>query len=189
MAVILRIISQQKSNKPLKPVERSEVERKKFLDRMSFNDSRFKWLKREGKKVFQIEKLQASTYKETKVFEMVLKRVYFNILPFGRSEGYVFKADSIEYDASDQKSLSLLRDVSAWLRLGIYIDNSFNANEIKFFNRDYAAQTDFEDLSSVYYATAQEQSVINPDRGHSTLTDHLEIEKIKEQRRKNQLQA
>lgn len=185
------IYKNYKTTDKIKPVKRSEIERDNFIKRMSFNDNTYKNLVVNGKPKYRIKKIQASTYEvdkaTIKIMEMVLQPLHFRFLPFGKVNGYVFNGDNVKRSETNQNNLDLKLGTTTWLQNGVFMDNSFPKEVITYFKRDYVAFTDFENLSSVYYASAQEQSVIEPNRGHATLSDHLEIENTKEQRRKMQM--
>lgn len=189
--IALYVWRNYKPKSQVKPVKRSEIERDQFLKRMSFNDTNFKNLWVNNKPKYRIRKFQASTYKDgqndIRVFELVMKPLKFGLLPIGKEEGYTVRAENLSEHDTKPNDLVLKLGSTFWYRQGVYMDNSFSKNLIAWFVREYSAQTDLENLSSVYYASAQEQSVIDPDRGHMTLSDHLEIEKIKEQKRKLQM--
>ena len=182
------ILFKSSSSKTPKPVQRSVVERQNFLDRMKFNKSdTYKKIEVNGKYRYQIEKIQASTHEGEQVLEMVLKPLVFGLLAIGKEDGYVFKGVNFTYDTGKPSVLTMGLGVTAWKREGLYYDNTLNKKQIEYFSREYSAQTDMETLSSEYYAMGQENSVIDPTRAHATLSEHLNIERIKEERKKQQL--
>lgn len=186
LIVILYFFKQQPKNQ-LKAVNRAEIERQLFINRMSFNDSPYKFMEVAGKKKYRIQKFQASEKDGVKVFEFVMKPLMLGIVPIGKPYGYIFKADHFEYDNAKPNTIMLKPGITTWSRLGVFFDNTFSKDNITFFSRDYSAQTDLENTLSMTYSAAQEQSVIDPNRAHATLDRHLEIERIKEERKKQQL--
>ena len=190
IAVIVLIVLMLWKRQPkdtLKPVNRSEIERQLFIKRMEFNNTPYKTIDVWGKRKYRILKFQGSVKDDIKIFEFVLKPLLYGVLPYGKENGYVFRAEHFTFDTAEPETMYLKNGVTAWYRLGIFYDNSFSNDNITYFKRDFNAQTDWENLSSQYYASSQEASVVDPDRAHATLGAHLEIERIKEERKKQQL--
>jgi hypothetical protein len=188
--VIVLIVLYFLKNRPktgLKPINRNEIERENFIRRMEFNDTPYKWIEMNGKKKYRILKLQPSEKDTISVFEFVLKPVLYGLFAYGKSNAYVFNAANFKFYTAKQDTIFLNNGVTAWNYGGIFYDNSFSNDFISYFKRTYTALTDWENLSSQYYASSQEASVVDPDRAHATLGAHLEIERIKEERKKQQL--
>jgi hypothetical protein len=189
LALVGIVIFFRPQKKQLKPVKRSEIERKEFIRRMKLNDSPFETLRQNDKNKYRILKFQASTKAEMPVYELVVKTLIGGILPYGDEIPMILSKDSVDYDLAEPKFLVLKNGSTLWYRMGIFVDNRLGDELIKYFVREYTVQTDWEDLSSIYYAKSQEQAVIDAERAHKTLSDHLEIERIKEERKKLQLGA
>jgi hypothetical protein len=172
---------------------------------MDFNDSiKFKWLSIEnGKRFLAIEKFRPQlvevkeprpegknvkyeTVRSEQIFEMVVKKPIFRQVPIfiSKKMPLVLMASNVSVSTIRPDILNLKLGVTAWYDMGVFFDSSIPSSVQSDFVREFVAKTDFENLTSQYYATAQEQSVIEPNRGHQTLSDHLEIEKVKEERKK-----
>lgn len=198
---------------PLKPVIRAEVERAAFLERMQQNVATdYDWFVQAGKRRLFISRFQASIFPEKKrefrkeqdgsqkivwtdtgkdirTFEFVGKKPLLPQLGFffGRVEGFVVLADNCYIDPARPREIVFKSGKTMWKKTGIFYDNDMNPNMVEYFSRNFTAQTDYDNLLSEYYAASQEESVIDREHGHETLSDHLEIERIKEERRKKQL--
>lgn len=172
----------------LKPVNRNEIERENFIRRMEFNDTPYKWIEVLGKKKYKVLKLQPSEKETDLIYELVLKPVLYGLFAYGKPNAYVFNVTNFKFYTNKPDTIFLNNGVTCWNYGGIFYDNSFTNDNIKYFKRSYNGQTDWEELSSSYYASSQEASVVSdPNRAHDTLGAHLEIERIKEERKKQQL--
>lgn len=190
-------IFNNKGKPALKAINRGEVERKNFIRRMGFNKSKFKLLLQDGTPRLWISHFQASEFKTKdkdtpqKVFELIAQKPTFILgirLPFmSRPEPYIFNADNIILDTARPTELNLRLGITLWEKLGVFYDNTLTETAIETFTRQFNAQTDYENISAEFYAAAQEESVINHDRAHMTLSDHLTLEQINAKKRTAEL--
>lgn len=119
-------------------------------------------------------------------------RLFGKPLPFGlglgKPEGYIFKKDNLSIDPAWPMDVVLTRGKTAWRGADwIFYDNDIPHQAAAAHVREFMAQTDLENYSADVYAIMQELSVVRPEFAHATLTDTLEIEKKREERRKQTL--
>ena len=194
------------SSKPrLKPVDRSEIERMKFIERLKVNDSNYKTLWRGNKKFAKILKMSAleipvfesikkkkDPKKEekrgkpqyeivqtgtAKIIQLVVKPFMFKFLPITNP----FSKDmaiqlKIDDLIFDQDSIIMPSYCYLDFYFGIYYDKTNEPIHTSYIKRDNVMRTDLNTLASIYFAKSQEQATFDPEHAHALALKEKEIQ-------------
>jgi hypothetical protein len=181
--VILWLVRRKPS--ALKPINRIDIERKNFIERNKMNRSSFKWLWRGEKLLGSIRFLRFTDLAhrdgdpQTPAIEIIYTPSLFGLKipnPFARDICIMLNKETTEETYPN----ITIDDVATFDRfLGIYYDRKLAEEYIKV---DSVFRTDLENLTSIYYAKAQEQCTIQPQFAHETLAKQQDIELEKQKR-------
>lgn len=172
----------------LKPIYRAEIERKNFIERNKQNRSAFRWLWRGNKILGQIKTLRRSdmAHKENDVPIPAIEIVYKPSLlglkipnPFSKDICIILDKETTETIFPD---VTIDETATFDKFMGMYYDRKFQKQAEEYIKVDNVFRTDLENLTSIYYAKAQEQSTIQPQFAHETLAKQQDIELEKQKR-------
>lgn len=170
----------------LKPLDRSEVERLRFIERMKYNKpSIYKWFKRGEIYLGKIEYARNFTTgnptKDLEVTQLVVRPLLLNIGRirlsniFTKLQCFQIATKHIQKDLGDETLF-----VDDWIHFdkyfGVYYDGSQERDHTNIIKEDNILRTDLNELASIYFVKAQEQSTYNPDYAHRLALEQKKIE-------------
>jgi hypothetical protein len=176
VVVIALIFIQRSRKKELKPISRSEIERKRFIERNELNKTSYKWLYRGNELIGKILRLRYSNLDEFKknkdkessiIIEMVVKPALFNLVfwkpvnPFAKEICIFVDIRNMVKDRS-QSYIEIDEKVGFDVYLGLTYDRSVKDEAVEYIRIDSQFRTDLDALASIYFAKAQEQATIVP---------------------------
>jgi len=179
--------------KELKPLNRSEIERENFISRMKLNHTHYKTLYRGGKYLGIVNSLRFTDLnptqdkaKEKQFIELVYKPplidlYLFKIHWFMKEVCVLINTSDVTRD-SVENELNINPLVTFDKYLGIYYDRKYSNEFSTYIQIDSQFRTDLENMSSFYYAKAQEQSVIRPEYAHNVLKEEIKLQQEQEKR-------
>lgn len=181
-----------KRKKPLEPLNRSEIERENFIRRMKLNTSSYRWFYRGSTLVGEILGVKFTDLKNIKSVELVLKPpfLYFTIplihyeirfCTFTKKICVIAGVENIRRDAFNN-SMNISPVVTFDQYLGIFYDRNYFEELVPHIRDDTQFRTDWELMSSAYYAKAQEMAVYDPALGYRVLMEQIKLEQEKERR-------
>jgi hypothetical protein len=189
--VIFIFIMYMKKKPVFKPISRAEQLRKKFIADNKLNYSPLKWCWRGRKLYGKIRTLKAVTLepkdnKDIDVIELVVEPQLFGIkgLPdiFSKSFCLVVSKSNSDYDYA--KDIFDIHESTTFdTRSGVYYDLENKDILIKYIKDRLLISDDWENLSSVYYTKAMEQSTIIPQYAVAIEGKQLDLEAEKEKRK------
>jgi len=191
-------ISSKKLNKP---INRSEIERQKFIERMKHNNNQtpYKWLYRDKAVVGKILLYREYMTNPTgyKIAEAVVKpKLFWRFTnPFAKSQAFMVNLGKIKPDidlgengkieSGQSYDKTIITDldkmiIPQWISFdyyfGIYYDMTIPEEHMKIIKNDNLIRTDLNELASVYYCKSQEQSTFDPIRAHQMALEEKRIE-------------
>lgn len=190
--LVLYFIWNKWFNKPpaLKPLNRSEEERKRFIERMKLNYTEYKELWRGGDYLGLLKSLRFTKLGKDQsgkdFIELVFKPPLFKI--WGFKIHFFTKEICLMVCASDVRRDSVRNEININALvtfdryLGLYYDREVSNEFSRYIQIDSQFRTDLENVSAFYYAKAQEQSVINPTVGASILKEEIKLQQEQEKR-------
>lgn len=120
------------------------------------------------------------------IYEIIFKPIwnfYLFKMPNIFSKGEVIFIDANTTRKNEAKKwLEIDRAATFDKAFGIYYDRRYEEESEEFIKVNTIFRTDLENLTSIYYAKAQEQSTIQPDFAHETLGKQQDIELEKQKR-------
>ena len=198
-----------KDKKHWKQVNRAEVERKNFINRMKNNYSSYNYLYRGPKLIGRVDKMRMTIVpefddkgnplisknikpeeaKEKSVMEMVITPIFLSLGPvkipalWEKKMCIMSGINSMTRDTV-LKELIVLETVTYDYYLGIYYDRDYKEKIVPYIVADSQFRTDWDKMSEVYYGKSQEQATFDPDRALEVHKKQIELEIAKEQRAK-----
>ncbi len=182
----------------LKVVDRKEIERVNFIERMRFNPSaKYRWLYKGyeqlgfgtdleyrgvvllGKITHYLESVVKSS-KDTRIITLIVKPALIKSLgitnPFKKSQIIQFEND-MNVCIKDKDNIYVSSDVGITNYLGIY--HQIGEKEKKMIDniRDSdIRQTDIDMMASVYFVKSQEQATFDPNYAHQMAMREKELQ-------------
>lgn len=176
-----------------KPLNRSEVERMKFIERMKHNKvSKWKYITHGTKRVGKILAYREFTIKanpkpDKKIIQMIFKPMLIFKLsnPFAKTQAMQLDAQFIDLDMGG-KALIIPRWLTLDYYLGIYYDLASEREHTELIKQDNLFRTDMNQLASIYFAKSQEQSTFDPAHAHQLAMKEKELQ-IEMSKKKGQI--
>jgi len=177
----------------IKPLNRSEIEQYKFIERMKNNQNSvkyFKILKRGEKTIGKITHFCAVTLtkkgnpkEEIKtdicmmlVKPMLISRGRLQITnPLGKVMPMQINKEFIKIDPFN-KTMNIPEYVYLDYYFGIYYDKQTEDIQTAFIKNDQLFRTDLNQIASVYFAKSQEQATFDPEHAHQLAMKEKEIQ-------------
>jgi hypothetical protein len=187
--------------KELKPISRSEVERKRFIDRNKLNKTSYKWLYRGKELLGKINFLKCTDLNESKikseseentkpVLELVIRPALLNFgylrfaNPLGKEMCIMVNGKTV-LDLNRANSEILIDEKVTFDKLfGIYYDRRYEPEAIEYIKTNSVFRTDWDNFASVYFVKAQEQATFNPQIARDMELKQMELQIEKEKRAK-----
>lgn len=169
----------------IKPVNRAEVERIEFINRMKENKPEvYKYLKRGdsmlGKVIgMRVLKVEKNPHGEATLCQMIVKPTIWKTAianPLGKTRCFSVNTDKIEQLDSVRGVIQLPATMSFDYLLGIYYDGGTEKIHTDLIKSDNLFRTDLNQLASIYFAKSQEQSTFDPDKAHALAMKEKEIQ-------------
>ena len=202
---ILWFFLSRRKGKGFVQIDRSDIEREKFIVRNKYNyPDNEHYLYRAGvllgrimaiktikfvkkpteaqQKGKDINKEELKPEEELTVFEIVAKPTLFGWrvpFAFGRE---VCIIQDVKHCVMNRDNLILKQEIPLHMIFGIYYDESLEDRGVEFIKNDYIIRTDYENFASVSYTKAMEQSTLDPEHAHEVQHQQLEIENEKARR-------
>lgn len=192
----------RKKNVKLKPISRSEEERKRFVDRNKYNRTEYKTLFRGDQQLAKIVYLRGTTLNSetpvlnkdnkpigTPIIEAVVRSavVVFGIkIPFlwsMKKEGLCFYASSVTELDPINKKITIDKKITFDKFFGIYYDRQYEKEFVNFIKENTILRTDYDNMSAIYYSKAMEQAVFNPVYAKDMGIEQTRLEAEKEKRK------
>jgi len=190
------------SKRAFKPVERSEIERIKFIDRLQNNTTEFRHLFRGKHLIGNIKKLSVLTVdnptlynkkkkkgfkKEEKtpevsqmtIVQLIVRPTISNMIridnPMAKLMAFEISIKHIEIDTSKR---TMTVPVSVYLDkyMGVYYDKNTEYVHTAQILKDNVLRTDIDLLASIYFAKSQEQATFDPEHAHALALKEKEIQ-------------
>ena len=193
--VVILLILVFKSRKPsLKPVSRSEIERKQFIDRNRMNKSPLNWLWRGDKLMGKIIYLRATDIinaekekdkEKISGIELVIKPSFLGLkFPdiFSKEFCIIVNKDNTDYSLND-RTFNIKESATFEKLFGIYYDRDSKESWVKYIRDSHVYATDWESMSSVYYVKSMEQATFKPENATAIQEKQLDLEAEKEKRK------
>jgi len=171
----------------IKPINRAEIERIKFIERMKHNKSKaFNWLRHGNRLIGRIDALdvvslpiKGNPAPEKKVIRLLIKPTLTSKLPIvnplAKTQAFQLGLDNIDTDIGGKNII-----VPKWLTFdyyfGIYYDMGSEESHIKLIKEDNLFRSDLNQLASIYYAKSQEQSTFDPEKAHQLAMKEKELQ-------------
>lgn len=176
-----------------KPLNRSEVERMKFIERMKLNKTdRWTHIKHGKKTVGKILAYRELTIKgnpkeDKKIIQMIFKPMLISKIanPFGKTQAMQLDAKNIGRDVGG-KAVLIPRWLTLDYYLGIYYDLASEQTHTNLIKNDNLFRTDMNQLASIYFAKSQEQSTFDPAHAHQLAMKEKELQ-IEMSKKKGQI--
>lgn len=175
----------------IKPLNRSEVERIEFINRMKENKPNvYKILRRGNHILGKIQSMRIINIEKnptpTQLCQMVIKPTIWktNIMnPLAKSVCFSINTNKIQELDRAKGSVELPATMTFDYLFGIYYDGSTENVQTDFIKHDNLFRSDLNQLASIYYAKSQEQSTFDPDKAHALAMKEkeLQIEMAKKQ--------
>jgi len=188
------------NKKELKPMSRSETERKSFVERSKINKTSYKWLYRGKELIGKIKYLRATDLNEGKsnsnlepnkpVLELVVKPMALNFIgvripnPISKEICIMVNALTILDMSKANSEIIIDEKVTFDKAFGIYYDRRFEPESIEFIKTNSVYRTDWDNFASVYFVKAQEQATFNPPIARDMELKQMELQIEKEKRAK-----
>lgn len=165
--------------KDLKPISRSEIERKSFVERNKVNFTVYQWLYRGNELLGKILKMRLSEIKEVSgkkdieeipVIEIVYKPIFFKfgrfkfVNPFGQEVCLLCGTEYVELD----KAFSVItidERVTFDSLFGIYYDRHYENEMLDYIKINTYMRTEYQNLGNETYVESQKHSVIDHNAG------------------------
>ncbi len=175
-----------KSKVNIKPINRADIERQAFLDRMIHNEnktSHFKTLKRGKHAIGKIThyteaQIKGNPHNRT-IAKMVLKPLRTPLqIPFGRSSCFIIDKDILinRQDSKGQGYIQVPASTHFDAEFGIYYNKEHElTNRVAIIN-DGVLKQDLNNLASVYFAKSQQQATFDPEHAHQLAMREKEIQ-------------
>jgi hypothetical protein len=175
--------------KKLKPLDRSEVERRKFIQRMKMNESmQWKWFFKGSQLLGKIRYLKPTTLeikgnpstKNVDILEMVVTPPLFGRFKiaslFAKDICLQIDKNHCELETDNTNEIKINQAVTFDNIFGIFYDRTLETELNEHIKNDAIFRTDLENLASVYYVKAQEQSTFDPDYAHQMAMKEKELD-------------
>lgn len=167
-----------------RPINRSEIERQRFIERMLPNINNEEWLYRGKYNLGKITRSKVSILKgnptDVTIKECVVKPMLFWKLtnPFAKEKVFQINTKEVIFDGN---KIIVPEWISFDYYFGIYYDLTIPKEHMEIIKNDNLIRTDLNELASVYYCKSQEQSTFDPIRAHQMALEEkrLEIELAK----------
>lgn len=189
------------SSKKLKPLSRSEIERKNFVERNKHNTTNIvKWAFRGNSLLGKLATMRIMVYNgsgetnqidASNVFldekdrladgfiEMVIRPPLFSKLkitnPFAKELCMIVSKNMVDFDGGD-KSVNIDEKVIFDKYFGIFYDIDMKDKLTEHIIQDNVHLTDLENIASIYYVKSQEQSTYNPEYAHELAMREKELQ-------------
>lgn len=168
-----------------KTINRSEIERKEFIDRMKYNISPYKWLYK-GKEVIgkisnYTEELTKGNPKDLKTISLVfrpmlIKRPIKISNPFAKMQPLKIEKNN-EIIVQVDKDLVLNETIELSKYSGFYYSIGKNEPIICENIRNLETfKTDLNSVASIYFVKSQEQSTFDPNMAHDVVMKEKELQ-------------
>ena len=183
--IIYEFFLKGSGEKKLKPISRAEIERKNFIEKMSVNESTtYKWLFRQNKMLGKIKYLQGTEIdgqtpeEKIKMWEMVVEPNLTFIKwaiknPFAKEMCLIINQTKCEFIGDE---INIREYVTFDTYFGIFYDRSLKDLGTEYLKNMTLYKTDLENLASVYFVKAQEQSTFNPNYAHDVAMEQARTE-------------
>jgi len=163
-----------------KPINRSEIERMKFIERMKHNPSHsFKWLLNGNKRIGKITHYRTFQTNPSHVLvaEIVVKpcMMWKIINPFAKSQAFMINMNEDSVILDNDKIVVHKYNYFDYY-FGVYYDLTIPTEHMKIIKNDNVIRTDLNELASVYYCKSQEQSTFDPIRAHQLALEEKKLE-------------
>jgi len=167
--------------KTYKVLNRSEVERLKFIERMSQNKVIKPMFLYKGKKMLgRITHLKEFAYKGNPkgdnilIDQFVVKPILFGKIPNPFTKSRVFQ---IGVDSMDISNFKFVIKPYTYLDyyFGVYYDEDTKAHT-EIIKNDNVIRTDLNQLASIYFVKSQEQSTYDPVHAHALALKEKELQ-------------
>lgn len=182
----------------IKPLNRAEIERQKFIERMKANPAnRFIMLSKGGHKLGIVTHFKEFYYPEIKAENVVKKgkvvdvkkietgknkkivQILVSPLLFGKIPNPFAKTQCYQIGENSMKRSLIEWNIKSWIGMdyifGVYYDENTieNTDIIK---NDNIMRTDLNQIASIYYVKSQEQSTFDPAYAHQMALKEKELQ-------------
>lgn len=175
---ILIFILNRNRKKELKPINRGEIERIKFIQRMDLNKTTYSDLWRGDEWIGKIQRLchkNLSAFKKLKdgekdldIIEMVFKPSTINLgffkLAMGKEKCVIIRNINLVRDRA-RRFIEINETAEFDRYMGIYYDIGVRAEAVEYIAVDTQFRSDMENLGAEYYVESQKNSVIDREGG------------------------
>lgn len=179
IAIIVFILTRPRK-KELKSISRPEIERKLFVERNQLNKTGYKWLFRGKELLGKISRLRytdLSTEKNNNkedsdplipAVEMVVRPVAISfssiriLNPFAKELCIMVRFKSLRIDRAISE-IEIDEKITFDKIYGIFYDRAYEKESVEYIKDNSLFRTDLNNLASIYYAKAQESSIIRPE--------------------------
>jgi hypothetical protein len=172
-----------------KPLDRSEVERKKFIERMKMNKALdFKWFFRGNQLIGKILYLKP-TFIEIKksepqkldILEMVVQPSLSSRLKLTNplAKELCIQINKKNTDCglnSFTNEIRIVEQITFDNLFGIFYDRTLETELAEHIKNDNIFRSDLENLASIYYVKSQEQSTFDPQYAHEMALKEKELQ-------------
>jgi len=184
--IIYEFFWKSDEKKPPKPIDRREVERKNFIERMELNPSiSYKWFLKGANIIGKIMFLKETTIEgnpeKHNVIEMVIKPALLSKFkienPFAKEMCVMIDKKNTDYEKiAFSNELSITDRVTFDNVHGIFYDRSMETELAEHIKNDAIFRTDLEQLAAIYYVASQEQSTFDPQYAHEMAMKEKELQ-------------